>query len=165
MANFQRDGQMAFYNQGARPNYFSSIEPVSLRARSVDINKVHGHFTGEAVAFLSEIRPEDFNAPRALWEKVFDDAAKDRFISNITGHMENVSDKEIIKRQIAIFREVSEDIASRMEKATGLKGYDGISGLTFNGTLNGMTKDAKLRSAAGVNKPAGANGAPVKGTH
>jgi catalase len=33
---------------------------------------------------LSEIRPEDFNAPRKLWEKVFDDGAKERFISNIS---------------------------------------------------------------------------------
>jgi catalase len=165
MANFQRDGSMAFYNQGARPNYFSSIEPVSLKKRSVDLDKVHGTFTGEAVTFLSEIRPEDFNAPRALWEKVFDDGAKERFISNISGHMENCSDKEIIKRQISIFREVSEDIASRLEKATGLKGYSGIKDMTFLGTLNGMTSDAEKRKAAGVDKKKGANGAPVKGTH
>jgi catalase len=165
MANFQRDGQMAFYNQGSRPNYLSSIEPIGFRARSVNLDKVHGHFTGKAVTFLSEIRPEDFNAPRALWEKVFDDGAKERFIKNISGHMENCTDKEIIKRQIAIFREVSEDIASRMEKATGVKGYPGISGLTFNGTLNGMTKDEKLRPANGVDKEKGSNGAPIKGSH
>jgi catalase len=165
MANFQRDGSMAFYNQGARPNYFSSIEPVGLRARSVNLDKVHGKFVGEAVTFLSEIRPEDFNAPRALWEKVFDAGAKERWISNISGHMENCTDKEIIKRQIAIFREVSEDMASRLEKATGVKGYNGISELTFLGTINGMTKDEKLRPAAGVNKKQGANGAPVPGTH
>jgi catalase len=166
MANFQRDGQMAFYNQGSRPNYLSSIEPIGFRKRAVNIDEVHGNFTGEAVTFLSEIRPEDFNAPRALWEKVFDDGAKDRFISNISGHMENCTDKEIIKRQIAIFREVSEDIASRMEKATGVTGYKGISELTFNGSLNGMTKDAKLRRANGLERKAvNVNGAPVQGTH
>jgi len=163
--NFQRDGNMAFYNQGSRPNYLSSIEPISFRKRTVDLNKLHGHFMGEAVSFLSEIRPEDFNAPRALWEKVFDDGAKERFIKNISGHMENCTEKEIIKRQIAIFREVSEDIASRLEKATGIKGYPGISELSFNGTLNGMAKDAKLRAANGVDMPPSQNGAPVKGTH
>lgn len=31
--NFQRDGNMAFYNQGSRPNYLSSIEPISFRNR------------------------------------------------------------------------------------------------------------------------------------
>jgi catalase len=163
--NFQRDGNMAFYNQGARPNYLSSIQPIQFKERTVDLNKLHGYFTGEAVTFLSEIKPEDFNAPRALWEKVFDDGAKERFIKNISGHMENCSDKEIIKRQIGIFREVSEDIASRMEKATGVKGYPGIKDLSFNGTLNGMTDDAMKRRANGVDMAKGSNGAPVQGTH
>ena len=122
--NFQRDGNMAFYNQGSRPNYLSSIEPISFRERSVDLDKVHGQFISEAVTFLSSIQPEDFNAPRALWEKVFDDGAKARFISNISGHMANCRSEEILKRQIAIFREVSDDLASRLEKATGIKsGY------------------------------------------
>ena len=127
VANFQRDGQMAFYNQGSRPNYLSSIEPIQFRDRSVDLDKVHGTFISEPVTFLSTIKPEDFNAPRALWEKVFDDGAKDRFIGNISGHMANCTREEIIKRQIGIFREVSEDLASRLEKATGIKGYDGIA--------------------------------------
>jgi catalase len=33
MANFQRDGSMAFFNQGSRPNYISSIEPIHFRER------------------------------------------------------------------------------------------------------------------------------------
>ncbi|KAF2197625.1 catalase-domain-containing protein [Delitschia confertaspora ATCC 74209] len=170
MANFQRDGQMAFYNQGPRPGYLSSIEPISFRHRSVDLNKVHNNFIGDAITFLSEIRPEDFNAPRTLWERVFDDGARERFIGNVSGHMSTCRDKEIIKRQIAIFREVSEDLASRLEKATGVKGYDGISGLRFNGTHNGMAKDSSLRAANGMTQKVGFsatdnNGAPVKGTH
>ncbi|KAF2251927.1 catalase-domain-containing protein, partial [Trematosphaeria pertusa] len=170
MGNFQRDGSMAFYNQGSRPNYLSSIEPISFRQRSVNLDKTHGHFIGEAVTFLSEIRPEDFNAPRTLWEKVFDDGAKERFVGNVSGHMANCSDKEIIKRQIGIFREVSEDLASRLEKATGVKGYPGIAGLRFNGTHNGMAKDASLRAANGMTENVSLsatdnNGAPVKGMH
>ena len=76
MANFQRDGNMAFYNQGSRPAYLSSIQPISFRNRTVDLDKTHGHFIGNATTFLSEIRPEDFNAPRALWEKVWDEGAR-----------------------------------------------------------------------------------------
>ena len=171
VANFQRDGQMAFYNQGSRPNYLSSIEPISFKKRTVDLDKVHGEFTDKAVTFLSEIRPEDFNAPRALWEKVFDDGAKERFINNVSGHMENCHGEEIIKRQIAIFREVSNDIATRLEKATGVKGYDGIANLRFNGTHNGMAAKEDVAIANGMNdsmsvsKHENKNGAPVKGTH
>jgi len=165
--NFQRDGGMAFYNQGSRPNYLSSIEPISFRERATDLDKVHGHFVCDAVSFLSEIRPEDFNAPRALWEKVFDEDARQRFIKNISGHMENCTEKEIIKRQIGIFREVSEDLASRLEKATGVQGYPGIAELRFNGTHNGLAKDAKLRGANGgaVLSAKATNGAPKVGTH
>jgi catalase len=54
---------MAFYNQSARPNYLSSIEPIRFREHTVNLDKTHGHFVGEATTFLSEIRPEDFNAP------------------------------------------------------------------------------------------------------
>jgi len=164
-ANFQRDGGMAFYNQGARPSYLSSIEPITFRERKVDLNKTHGQFVGNAVSFLSEIRPEDFVAPRALWEKVFDDGAKERFINNVSGHMANCHKEEIIKRQIAIFREVSNDLATRLEKATGVKGYDGISGLRFNGTHNGMAKDASVRTANGleVTSSTGNNGGPTAG--
>jgi catalase len=170
--NFQRDGAMAFYNQGSRPNYLSSIDPIQFRNRAVDLDKTHGHFIGNAVAFLSEIRPEDFNAPRALWEKVFDDGAKERFVENVTGHWKNIqrNKEEILKRQIAIFREVSEDLASRLEKASGIKGHPGIAGLSFNGTHNGMAKDESLRAANGQ-KVLGslgkdvANGATVKGSH
>jgi len=168
-ANFQRDGQMAFFNQGSRQDYLSSIQPISFRDRSVDLDKTHGHFSGKAISFLSEIRPEDFNAPRALWEKVFDDAARERFVNNISGHMGRCKKEEIIKREIAILREVSDDLASRVEKATGITGYDGISTLRFNGTHNGMAKDQSLRNANGQTKQpslAGKNnGAPAAGTH
>lgn len=168
--NFQRDGQMAFYNQGARPNYLSSIDPIQFKPRAVDLNKTHGYFVGQAISFMSEIRPEDFNAPRALWQKVFDEPARERFINNVAGKMEVCKEKELLKRQIAIFREVDNDIAVRLEKATGIKGYDGIANLTFNGTYNGMTKDASKRAANGIDMSKGSpvydnNGAPSKGTH
>lgn len=168
--NFQRDGSMAFFNQGARPNYLSSIEPIQFRNRSINISTTHGHFTGEAIAFLSEIRPEDFNAPRALWQKVWDEPARERFIGNISGKMALCKEPEFIKREIAILREVDDDIAKRVEKATGIKGYDGIANLRFNGTHNGMAKDSKLRVANGMDATMGKsiaknNGAVTADTH
>ncbi len=168
--NFQRDGPMAFYNQGARPNYLSSIEPIQFRERTVNLDKTHAHFTGQAISFLSEIRSEDFNAPRALWEKVWDEGARNRFINNVAGKMEVCPNKEILKRQIAIFREVSDDIATRLEKATGIKSDYKVSEMRFNGTHNGMAKDPSLRAANGMKGSVSLsvtdnNGAPKKGTH
>ena len=165
VANFQRDGQMAFFNQGARPNYLSSIEPIQFKPRSIDLDKIHGHFTSQAITFLTEIRPEDFNGPRALWQNVWDDNARERFINNTAGKMALCREKEFIKRQIAIFREVNPDIAARLENATGIEGYDGIANMQFNGSHNGMTKDPKLRYANNISVSKGDsigihNGAP-----
>ncbi|KAK4889326.1 hypothetical protein LTR27_011863 [Elasticomyces elasticus] len=172
MANFQRDGNMAFLNQGSRMSYLSSISPIQFRERSTDLDKVHSHFIGGAVTFLSQIRPEDFIAPRTLWEKVFDDGAKERFVENVSGHMSTCRKEDIIKRQIAIFREVSPDLATRLEKATGVKGHDSIANMTFNGTHNGFTKEDSKRYANGQKPPSHVgdsinpnNGAPAKGTH
>ena len=164
MANFQRDGPMAFFNQGKRPNYISSLEPIQFRDRVVKRDTNHEAFVGKATNFLSEIRPEDFNAPRALWEKVWDEDARQRFITNMTGHMANCREEEILKRQIGIFREVSDDIATRVEKALSIKGYDGIAGLRFMGSHNGMTKDKELRAANAMNVQPSVplnNGAPI----
>jgi catalase len=169
--NFQRNGAMAFYNQGDRANYLSSIGSIQFHNRSVNLDATHGHFIGHAVSFLSEIRPEDFNAPRALWEKVFDEGAKKRLVETVVGHWANIQSnkEEIIKRQIGIFREVSEDLATRLEKESGIKGYPGIAQLRFNGTHNGMAKDSSLRAANGQRDLADvrdvANGAPASGTH
>ncbi|KAI2638418.1 catalase-domain-containing protein [Xylaria nigripes] len=142
LGNFQRDGPMAIYNQGARPNYLSSIQPIQLERHKVDRDTAHDQFIGQAVTFLSEIRPEDFVAPRVLWRKVFDERARQRFIRNVAHKMSLCENQDILKRQIAIFREVDGDIATQLEKATGIRGYDGIANMQFNGTHNGMAKGA-----------------------
>ena len=64
--------------------------------------------------------------------------------------MEVCPNKEILKPQIAIFREVHPDIAARLEKATGIKSTYKVSEMQFNGTHNGMAKDKSLRSANGM---------------
>ncbi|KAF2631517.1 heme-dependent catalase [Macroventuria anomochaeta] len=157
------DGQMAFHSQGSRPNYLSSIQLIQFKKRSVELNKVDNNFQGDAITFLPEIKPGDFNAPRKLWEKVFDDGAEERFIKNISGHMATCAYEEIIKRVICIFRGVSDDIATRLEKATGEKGYDSISNLQFNGSFSRMTKDETKAAANGKEKKFHErNGAPTK---
>ena len=78
-------------------------------------------------------------------------------------------EKEFLRQQITIFWEVGPDTATRLEKATGVKEYDGIAGLGFNGTNNGMAIDSRLRYANGIcvekeSSRAENNGAPAKGT-
>lgn len=161
---------MSFHNQGSRANYLSSIEPINFKPPQVDLDKTHAHFTNNAVTFLSSIRPEDFNAPRALWERVFDEGARQRWIKNVAGHMANCHHEEAIKRMIAIFRTVNEDIGVGLEKATGVQGYKSIKDLNFNGTHNGMGGDPSVRVANKTpsekfGQDLGNNGGPRYGTH
>lgn len=143
VGNFQRDGQMAFYNQGSRANFISSIKPPQFMERSVPLNKIHNQYVGNAITYLSEIQPVDFVQPRAMWQKVYasQPGAQDRMISNIAGHMSTCKSQDILKKQLAIFYEVDPDIANRLSKALGITDYPkGISGLNFNGIRNGMKK-------------------------
>lgn len=74
--------------------------------------------------------------------------------------MGNCSDKSIIARQITIFRHVSPDLASRLEKATGVKGGESIEGVTFNGTHNGMGKKISANGMKDSDAVQFNNGAP-----
>jgi len=143
--NFQRDGPMAFYNQGRRPNYLSSIMPIELKDRTYDLSKAHNDFIGSAVAFLSELQPIDFEQPRALFEKVMDEDARQRTIGNISGHIKNCKDKNVIRKQLAIFHEVSPALAAGVGKNVGITDYKrSLEGMNFNGIYNGMYKPSKV---------------------
>lgn len=89
MASFQLEGGMSFYNQHSRPSYLSAIELIKFRERTVDLDGTHGHFVGQAVTLLSEIKEADFNAPRTLSEKVWDKGARQRFVEDVSGCMAN----------------------------------------------------------------------------
>jgi catalase len=85
-----------------------------------------------------------------------------------SGKMEACKSQEILKRQIAIFRMVSDDVADRLEKATGIKGYESIKDMGFNGTHNGLAKQREKKNANGMkNLPSArveggnVNGGPV----
>jgi hypothetical protein len=41
----------------------------------------------------------DFEQPRALWTKVFDDTAKNHYVSNVAGHLGSVKSAEVKARQ------------------------------------------------------------------
>jgi catalase len=43
----------------------------------------------------------DFEQPRALWSKVWDDEAREHYVQNVAGHLGNVKSAEIKARQRA----------------------------------------------------------------
>jgi catalase len=125
VANFQRDGPMNFISQGARPNYISTISPLSYEGRKgaidahINIDR-HEGFIGAAYRDLSEITELDFEQPRALYQKVMDDTQKEHLVQNLAGHMKNIKKKEILDRQLSLFAAVDQSLSDRIAKAIGV---------------------------------------------
>lgn len=61
VANFQRDGPAAFVSQGSRPNYQSSIQPLTYKAKPYQ-DVTHELWLGHAQAYLHEINERKFHA-------------------------------------------------------------------------------------------------------
>lgn len=100
-SNFQRDGGMAFYNQGSRPNYQSSIQTLTYKKDSYTTAS-HEQYLGAAVADLSILTELDFEQPRTLWERVYDEGAKTRYVENVSGHLGAVKSAEVKARALSV---------------------------------------------------------------
>ncbi|KAF5353878.1 hypothetical protein D9756_007309 [Leucocoprinus leucothites] len=128
VANFQRDGPMAFVNQGNRPNYQSSIQPLSYQGRKGHIDatvrdigrlRAHENFVGGAWRDLGEITELDFEQPRELWRRVWNDAERETYVKNVSGHFGLVKSPEVRARQLSVWAAVSQDLSDRIADAIG----------------------------------------------
>lgn len=59
-------------------------------------------YIGAAVQDLSVITELDFEQPNALWSRVFDDGAKERFVANLSDNMKGVKSPEVLARAISV---------------------------------------------------------------
>jgi len=120
VANFQRDGAATFVSQGARPNYQSTISPLSYRAKPYAATE-HKHETwvGRVHAHLYDINELDFEQPRALYTKVMNDTDRQHLVQNIAGHLGNVKSAEIKARQLAVFAAVDQGLSDAIAKVIG----------------------------------------------
>ncbi|KAK0218704.1 catalase [Armillaria fumosa] len=128
VANFQRDGPQTFVSQGPRPNYQSSISPLSYKGkkgtldghvRDAERMAKHENFIGSAYRDLSEITELDFEQPRALWSKVWNDQQREAYVQNVAGHFGNVKSSEVKARQLSVWAAVDQGLSDRIAKAIG----------------------------------------------
>lgn len=116
-ANFQRDGFMCVDgNQGDRPNYDSSVRPLRYEAKTTT-HAMHERAAAGAEIdnLLTQVTDADYEQPRALWERVFDEGAKKRFVHNVAGHLGNVNVDMIKERTLQMFARVHPDIRKGIE--------------------------------------------------
>ncbi|THU90411.1 catalase [Dendrothele bispora CBS 962.96] len=128
VANFQRDGWGTYISQGSRPNYQSSIQPLTYSGRPGTLeggcnNKErelkHENFIGASYRDLSEVTELDFEQPRTLWSKVWNDQQREAYVQNVAGHFKNVKSAEVKARQLSVWAAVDQGLSDRIAKAVG----------------------------------------------
>ncbi|KAF8892885.1 catalase-like domain-containing protein [Infundibulicybe gibba] len=112
VANFLRDGAMSFNNQGYRPNFVSTQDPIQLIPRPYNDDN-HTIWTGGAVQYVSTPSEIDFDLPRIFWRNL-SPSDQDNMVSNIVGHFGKVTDMTIKKRQLQVFAHVNATFGQRI---------------------------------------------------
>jgi catalase len=120
VANFQRDGPATFVSQGSRPNYQSTISPLTYRPKPYsDTEHKHEVWAGHARTHLYDISELDFEQPRALYTKVMNDKDRQHLIQNIAGNLRNAKSAEIKARQLSVFAAVDQGLSDAIAIAIG----------------------------------------------
>lgn len=120
VCTYQRDGSMQTgHNQGNSPNYYRNSyngPDVTNRAQHIE----HATFESGMAARFDASDDDNYSQPRIFYQKVLDEAARLRLIENISDHLKQCTDKEIVRRSVSIFANVDEDFARRIAAKVGV---------------------------------------------
>lgn len=80
-------------------------------------------FDGELVRSAATLHAEDddWGQARTLYAETMDDAARERLVSNIAGHMSEVDNDAILERAFQYWENVHEELGARVRKAVAEK--------------------------------------------
>ncbi|KAI6239404.1 Catalase [Aphelenchoides fujianensis] len=114
--NIQRDGLMTIHSQGDTPNHhpnsFNGPQPVG-KVAAESVWSVQGQ-----VDRYESGDDDNYRRPRLFWEKVLDEAHRQRLVENISGSLA-MANKQIQERAVAVFSKVHADFGSAV--AAGLQ--------------------------------------------
>ncbi|KAF9027411.1 catalase-domain-containing protein [Hymenopellis radicata] len=147
VANFERDGAMnVLGNQGSRPNYLSSFDPIKLAKRPY-VDETHQQWTGGAVSSLSTVTEIDFSWPRIFWASL-SETDQTNFIGNVVGHLGQAKSEYVKRRQVALFAHVDAQLGQAIADGLGVPvdsisfpGYDTPTWTNHTVTAVGSTVD------------------------
>jgi len=114
--SYSKDGVMRVRNASEpvyNPNSYGG--PVADPSRAAE---VHWQADGDMVRTAYTLRPDDDDWGQAgtLVRKVMDDAARDRLVSNIVGHLLDGVTEPVLQRAFEYWRNVDQDLGQRVEK-------------------------------------------------
>lgn len=119
--NFHRDGVMAGIsgNGYAAPNYPAPENPLKYKSRPYTLEQISEPAEDMKVMLgpLDHLSDLDFEQPRDLWDNVFDDAHRERYVQNVAGHLGGARPEVIRAVLDNIYQRIKPEIAERIEKA------------------------------------------------
>lgn len=110
--NYQRDGPQCMKNQGSAPNYHPNSfdgPDECPRAKSLSTSV---KFSGDVKRFDSG-NEDNFSQPRIFYQRVLDEAARNRLVSNIAGHLKDAAEF-IQERAVKNFTQVDQSFGKRL---------------------------------------------------
>ncbi|MBB6171934.1 catalase [Nocardiopsis mwathae] len=122
--SYAKDGRMRF----TKPDTGAVYHPNSFGGPDAAVQEGTEHAwwtveTGDLVRapYTQHREDDDFVQPRALIRDVMDDAARDRLVSNVAGHMSKVTHDGVLSRSLEYWRRIDREIGDRITEAVGGK--------------------------------------------
>ena len=114
--SYSKDGAMRIHNV-SDPVYFPNSKG-GPQADSEHHQPASWYADGELVrtAYEQHAEDDDWSQPGTLVREVMDDAARDRLVSNIVGHLLNGVSEKVLVRAFEYWHNVDTDLGDRVEK-------------------------------------------------
>jgi catalase len=119
--SYSKDGHMRFI-KASDPVYAPNSKGGPLADTERYGEPAGWHADGEMVRSGYEVHAEDddWGQARTLVREVFDDAARERFVGNVVGHLLNGVQEPVLQRAFDYWHNVDQEIGERIEK--GVRG-------------------------------------------
>jgi catalase len=126
--NYSKDGRMRVQN-ATEPVYAPNSKggPQADPARAAE---VHWEADGEMVRSAYTLRSDDDDYGQAgtMVRDVLDDAARDRLVSNVVGHLLNGVSEPVLSRAFEYWQNIDKTVGDRIQRGVLSKGTDTSAG-------------------------------------
>jgi catalase len=117
--NYSKDGAMRVTNVSDpvyAPNSYGGPKAAPERAA-----EVHWYTDGDMVRSAYTLRPDDDDWAQAhtLVRQVMDEAARERLVSNVAGHLRNGVSKEVLDRAFEYWKNIDKEVSDKIKTAVG----------------------------------------------
>ncbi len=114
--SYSKDGAMRFDNVTDpvyAPNSKGGPAADPQRAPNVETWSASGEFVRAA---YTKRRDDDWSQAGALVREVMDDAARERLVSNVVGHLSDGVTKPVLERVFQYWHNIDEDVGARIAR-------------------------------------------------